>query len=188
MNIHLKYSIPGKGCNFILDLGKSQIKIFKSFGGDGRIVTGPLGRSMKRCLPIVGIALLLMFEASAQTESPMAEHMGMRRSISGADSAQAREELHMAMTALRPARAADEDRASQLVEIARSRLSKYRDYKVSEKDGYHIVRTPVDRVVYHFTKYEYLRAAESGEPFQADRPVSLIYRKHRDRFELIGVM
>lgn len=98
------------------------------------------------------------------------------------------EQLHMAMTELRPADGRDQEHAHQIVESARLALSKYRDSKLAEQDGFHLVQTPVDRSVYHFTSYEFLKEAESNAPFRADHPVSLIYVKRGHEFVLIGVM
>jgi hypothetical protein len=138
-----------------------------------------------------GMALLLSFGAAqANSPSPYHGHEADMPHGSMADmsSLQFREGLHMAMTAIRHPNSSDEERARQIVERARLTLSKYRDSRLAEQDGYHIVRTPVERSVYHFTSYEFLKEAESGLPFRADHPVSLIYGKRRGGFMLIGVM
>ncbi|HVN17293.1 MAG TPA: hypothetical protein VMU05_00920 [Dongiaceae bacterium] len=138
-------------------------------------------------LSFLSLALLAAFLAPAQ-DQPLPQTHDMTSMSGTLDSLPHREELHMLMTPVRAPRIPDQGRAQQIVEVARQVLSKYRDPLLAERDGYHIVKTPVKRAVYHFTKYEFLREADSGQAFRPDHPVSLIYRKRGETFELIGVM
>jgi len=62
---------------------------------------------------------------------------------------------HMKMTALRPAKPGDEEKASQVVESARKVAEKYKDYKAALADGFKIFLPNVPQKQYHFTNYEY---------------------------------
>ena len=144
----------------------------------------------------LGFALVLVVlcrPAGAQQSSPdqmshqsiSVEGMSIHAKILSLSS---REGLHMLMTPLRDAHPGDAERADNVVETARQKLSKYIDAKLAERDGYHVIRTPVSRYVYHFTNYEYLREAEQNLPFRADHPTSLIYVRKGGSFNFIGVM
>jgi len=93
---------------------------------------------------------------------------------------------HMKMTALRPAKPGDEEKANQVVESARKVAEKYKDYKVALADGFKIFLPNVPQKQYHFTNYEY--AFQAAVNFNPDRPTSLLYEKHGDDYKLIGVM
>lgn len=93
---------------------------------------------------------------------------------------------HMKMTALRPAKPGDTERAQQVVEAARKASTKYIDYHVALADGYKIFYPEVPQKMYHFTNYQY--AFEAAFNFNPEHPTSLLYEKHGDEYKLIGVM
>lgn len=93
---------------------------------------------------------------------------------------------HMKMTALRPVKPGDQEKADQVVEAARRVAEKYKDYKVALADGFKIFFPNVPQKQYHFTNYEY--AFHATSQFDPDRPTSLLYEKHGDDYKLIGVM
>src|SRR5271154_7240767 len=66
---------------------------------------------------------------------------------------------HMKMTALRPAKPGDADRAQQIVESARKASEKYTDYRTALADGFKIFHPEVPQKMYHFTNYGYAREA-----------------------------
>ena len=93
---------------------------------------------------------------------------------------------HMKMTALRPAKPGDAERAAQVVEAARKVAGKYTDYHIALSEGFKIFLPNVPQKMYHFTNYTY--AMEASEHFNPDHPTSLLYEKHGDDYKLIGVM
>ena len=93
---------------------------------------------------------------------------------------------HMKMTALRPARAGDAERAQEMVLAARKASEKYLDYHAALNDGFKIFHPEVPQKMYHFTNYGY--AMEAAFRFNPEHPTSLLYEKHGDDYKLIGVM
>jgi len=93
---------------------------------------------------------------------------------------------HMKMTALRPAKPGDAERAKQIAEAARKASEKYLDYRVALADGFRIFHPEVPQKMYHFTNYEY--AFEAARAFNPEHPTSLLYEKHGEDYKLIGVM
>ncbi len=93
---------------------------------------------------------------------------------------------HMRMTALRPVKPGDAERAQQIVEAARKASTKYIDYHVALADGFKIFHPEIPQKMYHFTNYQY--AFEAAFNFNPEHPTSLLYEKHGDNYKLIGVM
>ena len=93
---------------------------------------------------------------------------------------------HMKMTALRPAKPGDAERAQQIVEAARKASTKYIDYHVALADGFKIFHPELPQKIYHFTNYQY--AFEAAFSFNPEHPTSLLYEKHGEDYKLIGVM
>src|SRR6202453_5480968 len=93
---------------------------------------------------------------------------------------------HMKMTALRPAKPSDAERAQKIVEGARKASAKYMDYHAALADGFKIFLPNIPQKMYHFTNYKY--GFENRLNFDPERPTSLLYEKHGDDYKLIGVM
>ena len=93
---------------------------------------------------------------------------------------------HMKMTALRPARPDDAERAQKVVDAARKVSEKYLDYHLALADGFKIFHPEVPQKMYHFTNYGY--AMENAFRFNPEHPTSLLYEKHGDDYKLVGVM
>jgi hypothetical protein len=93
---------------------------------------------------------------------------------------------HMKMTALRPEKPEDAEKAKEVVEAARKASEKYLDYHVALNDGFKIFLPNVPQKMYHFTNYGY--AMEAAFRFNPEHPTSLLYEKHGDDYKLIGVM
>jgi hypothetical protein len=93
---------------------------------------------------------------------------------------------HMKMTALRPAKPGDAERAQQVVEAARKASAKYIDYHAALNDGFKIFHPEIPQKMYHFTNYGY--AFEAALGFNPGHPTSLLYEKHGEDYKLIGVM
>jgi len=93
---------------------------------------------------------------------------------------------HMKMTALRPAKPGDAERAQQIVEAARKASTKYIDFHTALAEGYKIFHPEIPQKMYHFTNYQY--AFEAAFGFNPEHPTSLLYEKHGEDYKLIGVM
>jgi len=93
---------------------------------------------------------------------------------------------HMKMTELRPLMPGDEERAEKVVEAARRVAEKYKDYRTALNDGFQIFLPNVPQKTYHFTNYGYAWEASFG--FNPEHPTSLLYEKHGDDYQLVGVM
>ena len=93
---------------------------------------------------------------------------------------------HMKMTALRPSKPGDAERAQQVVEAARKTSEQYTDYRAALADGFKIFHPEIPQKMYHFTNYRY--GMEAAFHFNPEHPTSLLYEKHGDDYKLIGVM
>jgi hypothetical protein len=93
---------------------------------------------------------------------------------------------HMRMTAPRPATPEDWARADQIVSSLRISIEKYKDYRVALAEGYRIFMPKLPQPMYHFTNY--WNGFLEGFTFDATRPTSLLYKKTKDGYELIGAM
>lgn len=93
---------------------------------------------------------------------------------------------HMFMTDLRPANAADQKRAAEILAELRPAIEKYRDYKVALAEGFQIFFPNVPQEHYHFTNYRYGFEAQFG--FNPEHPTSLLYKKVGDGYQLEGAM
>jgi hypothetical protein len=93
---------------------------------------------------------------------------------------------HMHMTPMRPATAEDIARADQIAGTLRESIEKYKDYRLAIADGYKIFLPNLPQAQYHFTNYwnGYLE----GFTFDPARPTSLLYKKTRDGYKLVGAM
>ena len=65
-------------------------------------------------------------------------------------------------------------------------LARYRDYHEALRNGYGIFMPEVSQPVYHFTNY--LEGFAETFRFQPDQATSLLYRKTRTGYELVGAM
>ena len=93
---------------------------------------------------------------------------------------------HMYMTKLRPASAQDLSRADEIAGELREAIGKYKDYRVALADGFRIFMPNLPQSEYHFTNY-YNGFLESFT-FDPARPTSLLYKKTKSGYELIGAM
>lgn len=94
---------------------------------------------------------------------------------------------HMYMTKLRsPATSADWAKADEIAGELRDSIEKYRDYHVALADGFRIFMPNLPQAEYHFTNY-YNGFLESFT-FDPTRPTSLLYKKTKTGYDLIGAM
>ena len=96
---------------------------------------------------------------------------------------------HMYMTKLRsPATPADWAKADEIVKELRETIeaNDYKDYHVALSDDFHIFAPNLPQPEYHFTNY-YNGYLESFS-FDPSRPTSLLYKKTKDGYDLIGAM
>ncbi len=96
------------------------------------------------------------------------------------------ESPHLRLTRRRPARPGDRERAAAIVAALRPALERYRDYHVALENGYEIFLPNFPQPVYHFTNY-FEGFAETFR-FKPDQATSLLYRKTRDSYALLGAM
>jgi hypothetical protein len=94
--------------------------------------------------------------------------------------------LHMYMTKLRPATPQDWAKADEIVSELRESIEKYKDYHAALADGFHIFMPNLPQSEYHFTNY-YNGYLESFS-FDPTRPTSLLYKKTKTGYDLIGAM
>lgn len=93
---------------------------------------------------------------------------------------------HMLMTPPRPATPDDRKRADEIADNLAKAIERYKDYRLALADGFHIFAPNLPQAQYHFTNYwnGYLE----GFTFDPARPTSLLYKKTKDGYELIGAM
>jgi len=93
---------------------------------------------------------------------------------------------HMYMTKLRPSNPQDWAKADEIVTELRQAIEKYKDYHVALADGFRIFMPNLPQGEYHFTNY-YYGYLESFS-FDPTRPTSLLYKKTKSGYDLIGAM
>jgi hypothetical protein len=93
---------------------------------------------------------------------------------------------HMYMTSLRAATPQDWAKADAIVDQLREGIEKYKDYRVALADGYHIFLPNLPLPEYHFTNY--WNGFLESFSFDAARPTSLLYKKTKTGYDLIGAM
>ena len=94
---------------------------------------------------------------------------------------------HMFMTTLRQLQPGDQQKADSIVVAARAAMAPYADYRKALADGYKIFLPDIPQPQYHFTNYEFAKAARSV--FDPGKPTSLLYKKTPDGgYQLVGAM
>jgi hypothetical protein len=93
---------------------------------------------------------------------------------------------HMYMTKLRTATPADWAKADEIASELREAIEKYKDYHAALADGFRIFMPNLPQSEYHFTNY-YNGFLESFS-FDPTRPTSLLYKKTKTGYDLIGAM
>jgi hypothetical protein len=95
-------------------------------------------------------------------------------------------DLHMKWTQARPATAEDRRKAEAVAASLRAALAKYRDYRMAIEDGFEPFLPDIAQPHYHFTrKWNGFKAAFGFDPAA---PTSLLYKKTRGGYELLGAM
>ncbi len=96
--------------------------------------------------------------------------------------------LHMQMSPLRRATAADTARAWAVVKELRSAIAKYADTTAAVKDGFEMFAPNMkNQKVYHFTKK--MNGLEEAFRWDPAKPTSLLYDKQANgTFKLVGAM
>jgi len=93
---------------------------------------------------------------------------------------------HMYMTKLRTATPQDWTKADEIAGELRESIEKYKDYHAALADGFRIFMPNLPQPEYHFTNY-YNGFLESFS-FDPTRPTSLLYKKTKTGYDLIGAM
>jgi hypothetical protein len=129
-------------------------------------------------LLVVPIMMVPITAMAQQTEAPMKAALPM----GGHDMAG-----HMYITALRPLKPGDQQRADAVAAAAKQAMAPYTDYKKALADGYEIFLPDLPQPQYHFTRHDYGR--EAWTHFDPSKPTSLLYNKNADgNYTLIGAM
>jgi len=93
---------------------------------------------------------------------------------------------HMYMTAPRPASADDWAKADAIAQQLREAIEPYKDYRAALADGFRIFMPNLPQAEYHFTSYR--NALVESFTFDPARPTSLLYKKTKTGYDLIGAM
>lgn len=94
---------------------------------------------------------------------------------------------YMRLTPARKPTVADSARAAKVASELRTAISKYRDVRVAEADGYTMFAPKLPQQVYHFTST--WRSVKESFRFDPAEPSSLLYRRTpAGGFELVGAM
>ncbi len=137
---------------------------------------------------LLSAALACAFYAMAQkaNDMPGMDNDGSVSAMHAMEAHPMHASPHMKTTTLRPLQPGDQKKAGQVAQAARSTAAKYKDYKAALADGYKLFVTKSPRKQYHFTNYRH--AFEARRHFNPAHPTSLLYEKHGDDYQLIGVM
>jgi hypothetical protein len=93
---------------------------------------------------------------------------------------------HMYMTKLRVATPQDWAKADEIASGLRESIERYKDYHVALADGFRIFMPNLPQAEYHFTNYFY--GYLESFSFDPSRPTSLLYKKTKTGYNLIGAM
>jgi hypothetical protein len=93
---------------------------------------------------------------------------------------------HMKMTALRPVRVGDRERAEAILKTLRGVLEPYRDAARAERDGYQPFLPQLPLPEHHFTNWRY--GFIGAFTFDPEKPTSLLYRRSGGTYTLAGAM
>jgi hypothetical protein len=112
---------------------------------------------------------------------------GLVAAPAAADEGMAHMAGHMYMTALRPPKPGDQQKADAVLAAARRAMAPYQDYRKALAAGYEIFLPNIPQSQYHFTNYTY--ALEARTHFDPSKPTSLLYKKTADGgYRLVGAM
>lgn len=135
-------------------------------------------------LPCLIIGLGMKLAAAQDGQNPDRRDAA---ASSMADHGMAQMSGHMYMTALRPPKAGDRQKADMLVAAAKAAMAPYQDYRKALSDGFEIFLPNIPQPQYHFTKYAY--ALDARSHFDPLKPTSLLYKKTDDGgYKLVGAM
>jgi hypothetical protein len=130
----------------------------------------PLGRRRAVLAGALLTAIAIPFAVPAAEDEGMAHMAG-----------------HMYMTALRPPKPGDQQKADAVLAAARQAMAPYQDYRKALADGYEIFLPNIPQSQYHFTNYAY--ALEARMHFDPLKPTSLLYKKTAaGGYRLVGAM
>jgi len=93
---------------------------------------------------------------------------------------------HLKVTARRAELPGDRARAAAIASTLGAALERFRDYHVALKNGYEIFMPEVPQPVFHFTNY--MQGFAETFRFKADQATSLLYKKTKGGYELVGAM
>ncbi len=93
---------------------------------------------------------------------------------------------HVYTTVLRSDAPGDDRRAQEILDILRKSMAKYKDYRAAIADGYQPFMSKIDQPLYWFIndRNAYLSAYE----FNPGHPSSLLYKKSKGNYQLVGAI
>jgi len=155
----------------------------------------------KAFMVMAALALALLAGPALQAQDPMpAEHHHDMGSLPAPEKNKKVEEgavhsmsghhpmggAHMKMTSPHAQTPDDLARADEVVKSLRASLERSKDYRVALAEGYQIFLPNLAQPQYHFTNY--WNGFMEAFAFDAARPTSLLYKKTKSGYELIGAM
>ena len=155
-------------------------------------------RTIARSRPLIQIGLgLLAFPTAlaAQAGHDHGAHRPAAASATAGEAAGVHESMsgpmvvspYIKLTPARVATPADSARAAEVAAQLRQAISKYRDVRVAEADGYEMFAPKLPQEVYHFTSRR--RSVKEAFRFDPAQPSSLLYRRTPSgEFVLLGAM
>jgi hypothetical protein len=124
-------------------------------------------------------------DQKAATGDEMREHVE-HQVIASMSHHHMHENPHVRLTRRWPERPGDRERAAAIAAMLRSTLERFRDYRVALSNGYEIFMPELPQAVYHFNNY--MEGLAETFRFRPDQITSLLYRKTRDGYDLVGGM
>lgn len=161
-----------------------------------RTITMNLSGALHSTIAAAAILVVAAAPAIAQGIDGMDMSGGSVATSSGASQTSAMDAMgghlsmgaHMTMTEPRPETPVDRARAQEIIETMRRDLSKYKDYRVAEADGYKPFQPTLPQDVYHFANRN-LTVGEYLGNFDLAHPGSLLYEKEPlGGWKLVGAM
>lgn len=106
--------------------------------------------------------------------------------LAGASGSAVDSNPHVYTTEIRPATSGDAERADEILDILRHSMAKYKDYRAAIADGYQPFMPKTEQHLYWFISGR--NAYASAYEFNPGHPTSLLYKKSKGSYELVGAV
>lgn len=149
-------------------------------------------RDLKKTLMSAGSALILAAglcwgqRPASPPFSPRRYEGSERDAVLAMASGKLRANPHIQLTELRSATEADRVQARQIALQLRATLTKYKDYRVAEQEGYQPLFPDSRLPQYYFTNDHFSLIGSLW--FQPSKPASLLYKKTKTGYEFLGAL